>query len=219
MKKLISFLFGNSDTESKVLIFYYRFGIAFYFLGLILLLFQAIATGEWFPLMFGAILYPILFRVNYLFIKKFNTNKGEKRFKKRYILIPVGIVLIINVIIFAVILLSPGGNVSINASKTYVDGDVSVSIGSLKGNHEVEVLDVTRGGLFSIPYDASVKEGTFTLLIVSADDQDKPVWSEEISATKNDVMEFEVDEGEYKILLETEEAKNITLNVQLNQIN
>lgn len=103
-----------------------------------------------------------------------------------------------------------GDNVSINTSRIEINGNVDLSIGYLKGNHEVDVIEVTEEGSISIPYEATVQEGQLTLLVKHSG---KVVWEKVISPADKGNIEFSGAKGTYYIQISTEEAKNIDMEI------
>ncbi|KEF35929.1 hypothetical protein M670_04902 [Schinkia azotoformans MEV2011] len=210
MKKFIYFLFGKPYTISKFFSISYWITVGFYFFVMTVSVVQTVIYGGWISLLFFAIIFPVLFRVVYKV--NYNILKGLKGMNKRVILI-LGLVFgLFTVGMFAVALLF-GDNVSIGTSKSVINGEVKLSIGSLKGYHDVESFDVTKNRTVSIPYIASVGEGSFYMYVEGSKDT---VWEDEITDSKNEVIEFPGEIGTYTIGIYTEEAKKIKINLSLD---
>ncbi len=130
------------------------------------------------------------------------------RNKNRFFII-FGIVIMVS-IFTTIFLLSE--NVAVNTSKNTKDGNVQLSIGSLKGEYDVKTLtlDQEPEGKVAIPYEATVEEGT---LVLTVDDSDGIVWEKEVSPSTVGSIEFEGSKGTYNISIYTEEAKNVKLNL------
>ena len=210
MKKFIYFLFGKPYTESKFLTIGYWFAVGFYFLVITTSIIQTIILGGWITLLLGAILFPITFRIVYII--DISIIKAFKGRSKRVLLILGLIFRLFTVGIFTVSLLF-GDNVSIGTSKSVINGEVKLSISSLKGYYDVESFDVTENRIVSIPYIASVGEGKFYMYV---EDSEDTVWEEQITDAKNGVIEFQGETGTYNISIYTEEAKKIKLNLSLD---
>ncbi len=204
-------MFGKPYVESKFYRYIYWFGVGFYFFAVILSIIQSIFYGGWALILFPAIVFPIMFRIVY----KINTHihKSFKGMNKRVILI-IGILLgLFMVGMFASVFFF-GDNIAINASKTTINGEVNLSIGSLKGYHEVETFEINEipKGTITIPYEASVEEGEY---IIYVEHSGETIWEDKISSSKSGVIKFEGEKGTYDISVYTEEAKKIKLNILL----
>ena len=130
------------------------------------------------------------------------------------VIIIVGILVGLATVAIGVFAFVFGENVAINTNKTTINGEVKMTIGSLKGEQEVESFEINEAtnGTVSIPYKASVGEGE---LVLEVERSDETVWEEKLSSNNSGVIEFEGTKGTYHITLHTEEAKDITLNVSL----
>ncbi|WP_175637905.1 hypothetical protein [Metabacillus schmidteae] len=215
MKNIIYFMFGKPYIESKFYRFTYWFGVGFYFFALLLFIIQAISFGGGVFILFPAIAFPLIFRLVYKLSTQ--THKSFKGLNKRVIII-LGIVLGGTIGLFTVITLVVtfifGDNVVINMNKTTTNGEVNVSIGSLKGNHEVETFEIneTVNGTMTIPFEASVEEGEYTIYVEHSDEK---IWEDTISSVKNGVIRFDGKKGIYTISVYTDEAKKIKLSLSL----
>jgi len=107
-----------------------------------------------------------------------------------------------------------GDHVVINMNKTTTNGEVNLSIGSLKGNHEVETFEIneTVNGTMTIPFEASVEEGEYTIYVEHSDDE---IWEDTISSAKSGVIRFKGKKGLYTISVYTDEAKKVNLSLSL----
>lgn len=171
---------------------------------------QTVIYGGWISLLFLAIIFPVLFRVVYKI--NYSILKGLKGIDKRVILILGLLFGLFTVGMFAVALLF-GDNVSIGTSKSVINGEVKLSIGSLKGYYDVESFDVTEKRTVSIPFKASVGEGNFYMFV---EDSKDTVWEEQITDAKNGAIEFLGERGTYNIGIYTDEAKKIKLKLSLD---
>lgn len=209
LKKILYFMFGKPYTESKVYHSAYWLGVGFYFLAMILSIVSSVLYGGWISLLFIGVIFPVFFRIVY----KTNTliHTSFKGMNKKVIII-LGIIFGVFTIGMITASFFFADNKAINTSKTTINGDVRLSIGSLKGSHNVESFEIAENGTVSVPYKASVGDGEFLMYVK---DSEKTVWKDEITSFKNGVIEFQAEKGTYDINIYTEEAKKIKLNISL----
>lgn len=213
MKKLICFLFGKPYEDSKFYRFSYWFVVVFYFLSLIGAFIQSIFFGGWLSLLILAIAFPLLFRLVY----QINILIHQSFFKAvniRVIIILVILMVILPIGIFVTAFFL-GDNIAINTSKTTINGDVKLSIGSLKGFYNVETIELSEKmkETISIPFEASVEAGKLDIYV---EHDGETVWEQAIVSSQNGLIEFEGKEGTYDINIYTEEAKKIKLTLSLD---
>ncbi|RFU68667.1 hypothetical protein [Bacillus sp. V59.32b] len=175
MKKFIEIIFGKPYTESKWMLFAYWFGIVFYFIAIIVFIIQSVIYGNWAAILFPVIAFPILFRIVY------NLNafivKRMKGINTRLLLI-IGILLGLLMVGVITVAMLFGENVVMNANKKITNGNLHLSIGSLKGHYEVEAFETSDDGIVSIPYEATIGDGDVSLAIKRSDDM---VWEKTVS--------------------------------------
>ncbi|WP_368505838.1 hypothetical protein AB3N04_09745 [Alkalihalophilus sp. As8PL] len=215
---LISLLFGEPYRESKLFLFFYWFVVAFYFVGLIMTIFLLVVTGEWFfiiPLLLFPLLFRLVYKINtFIYQSIFNAKSHTPITKKKWVVI--GSAFAVFMMMVPILLFLFSNNVVTNVSQTNVNGQVELSIGSLRGLYEVESfnLEGATNDLVTLPYVASVKEGSFVLFVERNDGE--TVWSEEVFADHSGEMVIEQKEGTYRIKIEAEEAKGINVALSLN---
>ncbi|MBU9711470.1 hypothetical protein [Evansella tamaricis] len=201
MQRLIEVIFGEVDKDNKFLLVSYWSFVSMY---LIILIFSVIPPIEWVSLTIFAVLFPVLFRVvfslNSLILKKINI-KG--------LLIAAGLFSFI-VICFVGIMLFFSDNVAINATKSTSNGKVQLSIDKLKGTYQVAEFDVMEEGIILIPYQATVGEGTISLLV---EKESEILWEESISLSEQGSIQFRSEIGTYEIHVFAEEASHIFVEV------
>ncbi|MCY7979946.1 hypothetical protein [Bacillus inaquosorum] len=214
MKKLIKFVFGKPDTESKWRRFVYRFAVGFYFFAIVLFIVQAAVNGGWLSILFPMIAFPILFRIVYRISK--TSRKTYNGMNKRMLIIAVSIgsavAIVTTVVLILIFSLSSGTNSALMVSKTEINDDVQLSIGTLRGEYEVSDFTVSESGGISIPYEAKVKDGKYMLVVKKSDEE---VWRQEVMASEQGSIEFTGDKGHYKICIQTEEAKDVSVHLSL----
>lgn len=168
-----------------------------------------LSTG-WIPTVFLAVLAPIMFRVVY----RLNSIILKKINKKRLFIVAgvFGFIMICLVVVTVVLtfLFSDNLNLAVNASKTIENGNIELSIGKLKGNYELADFEVYGAGLILIPYQATVGEGTISLLVKK---DSEIFWEESISVSGQGNIEFQSDVGMYDIEISTEEASDIRVEI------
>jgi hypothetical protein len=172
---------------------------------------HTIFYGGWLSLLIVGIVYPILFRL--VNVMNMNINNLIKGLSKRTLTIS-GIALILSTVgIFATAFLF-GDNLAINAITTTNNGEVKLSIGSLKGSYEVETINITETsqGTIVIPYEASNVEGELFLVVKHSNEI---IWDRLVSPSSVGVIEFEGEKGDYEISVYTEESKNVKVNISL----
>lgn len=103
-------------------------------------------------------------------------------------------------------------NVSTFTSKSNVNGNIKVSIGTLKGTYEIENFNIKTAGKISIPYEFTVETGTVTLQVIKSN---MVMWEKVISPSTTGLIELEGVKGKYSISLLTEEAKKINMKLSL----
>ncbi|MBU7594171.1 hypothetical protein [Metabacillus halosaccharovorans] len=217
MKNIIYFMFGKPYIESKFYRLTYWFGVGFYFFAMLLFSIQALSFGGLVYILFPAITFPLIFRLVYKLNTRIHRHTSFKGLNKRVFII-LGIVLGGMIGLFTVITLVVtfflGDNVVINMNKTTTNGEVNVSIDSLKGNHEVETFEIneTVNGTMTIPFEASVEEGEYTIYVEHSDEK---IWEDTISSEKNGVIRFKGKKGIYTISVYTDEAKKVKLSLSL----
>jgi hypothetical protein len=162
--KFIYFIFGKPYAESKYYSLNYWFGVGFYFITMTAFFIFAIFYGGWLPILFIGIVFPIMIRVGYKM--NISINNSIKRLSKRTLIISSIALILSTVGIFASAFLF-GDNLAINAIKTTNNGEVKLSIGSLKGSYDVETVNITKTsqGTIVIPYEASNDEGDLFLVV------------------------------------------------------
>lgn len=207
MQQIIEKLFGQPYKDSKLLLFSYWTGILFYMIVLLLFITQAVVGGQWLSVLAIAIGFPVLFRIVYSL--NVSMMRNFTRLGKRGIFLFAGIVGGITIIFVSAMLLF-ADNLTINASKTEVNGHVMVSIGSLKGSYTVDHVKIIQEGVAGIPYRTSVGAGDLFLVVDQGDDV---VWEEKVSPQAEGMIQFYAEEGRYLIRLDTEHAEDINLEV------
>ncbi|WP_078427246.1 hypothetical protein [Alkalihalobacterium alkalinitrilicum] len=207
MKHFIEKLFGKASKDSKLLLFGYWVGILFYFIALILFAMQATIGGQWLSVLAIAVGFPIFFRLVYSLNRSLWT-KFRGMNKRNIFLVSGGVGLIIVVFIGASLLFSD--NLVINASKSIVNGNVQVSIGSLKGSYSVDEVRIIEEGMVVIPYRTTIDEGDVLLIVEHGD---KVLWKKEVSPFSQGLIEFYGEKERYNIQLYTEKAKGINVEI------
>lgn len=200
LQRFIEFLFGRVNKENRFLTIAYWAFVLFYFISVVFLAIQQIG---WVLLM-PVILFPVMFRIVYGLVG-FGAGKLHS---KKWIWLAGGIVVFIAGFAGAMFLFAD--NVAINASKSMSNGNVEVSIGTLKGSYEVAEYDVTSGGILSIPYEAAVAEGIVSLTVEKGNEV---LWKENIPASGEGNIEFQAEPGTYDIIIVTEEAKDVFIEL------
>ncbi|WP_026702251.1 hypothetical protein [Salibacterium aidingense] len=205
MQRVIEMIFGKPDKSKTFLHIGYWMFIAMYMAVLILAVLQPV---HWIIILFAAVLFPLLFRLvyklNHLILQKINM--------KVFFIIASAFtfILIIGVSAF---LYFYADNVTVNANRQIANGTVTVSIDTLRGSYDVTETGTTGGGIISIPYTASVGEGTITL---SAETEDQVLWEQQISESRNGSIQIQglnVD-GTFDIQVAAEEASNISIELR-----
>ncbi|WP_026690905.1 hypothetical protein [Alteribacter aurantiacus] len=197
-------VFGSPVRENKFLFIGYWFFVSFYFLFLSFALVIGMLSGYWIPVVIFAITAPLLFRVVYYFktvILKRMTKKGIVMITGAFVVFTFGV-------IGATFLFAE--NLAVNVSKTVYQGNLEVSIGSLKGEYLVDDPSIIQEGAVVIPYQASVGDGSFTLVVERADEI---VWEEDIIGASEGFIEFVGEESSYDIRIYTEQAKEVLVNL------
>ncbi|MGO4500693.1 hypothetical protein AB4114_33015 [Paenibacillus sp. 2RAB27] len=103
-------------------------------------------------------------------------------------------------------------NVSTFTSKSNVNGNVNLTIGTLKGTYKVHEYTIKTAGKVSIPYESTVESGNVTLQVVN---KNLVQWEKVISPSSSGLIEFNGVSGSYSIQLVTEEAKKISVKLNL----
>lgn len=127
----------------------------------------------------------------------------------------IGSAFVILMITFPILVFIFSDNVVTNVSNTNVNGEIELSIGSVKGIYEIEAfqLEESINDVALLPYEAFVREGSFLLFL---EHNGEMIWSEEVSGNHSGEMAIELREGTYRIKLESKEAKGIVINLSLN---
>ncbi|WP_216827540.1 hypothetical protein [Alkalihalobacterium elongatum] len=207
MQQLIEKIFGKPYSKSKVLLFSYWSGILFYVIALFLFIMQATVGGQWLSVLAVAIGFPILFRIVYGLNANIMMRLKEKG--KRSIFLLAGLFIIITIIFVGSTLLL-ADNLAINASKTQVNGNVLVSIGSLKGSYSIDEVRIIEEGMVGIPYRTNVGEGD---LLLTVQHVGEIMWEKQVSPHDEGMIQFYGEEGRYSINLYTEKAEDIVVEV------
>jgi hypothetical protein len=210
--RIIQFMFGKPDPERK---FYYWMGVIFYFIAMVTFIIQIAISGSitFLPvLLFPALVFPILFRIVYLLnTKLYYKFKGKT---KRIFLIAtaftIGFILIVTA---ALSFFSKDANIVFNSRRTDINGEIHLTVGSLKGYYDVEQFTVTKPEKISIPYDASAQLGEIALLVI--DSNQTIVWAENITQSGKGIIEYNAKAGDYIIKVSTKEAKKIEIKLSL----
>ncbi|MED1602074.1 hypothetical protein [Alkalihalophilus marmarensis] len=218
---IISLLFGKPYRANRLFLFFYWFVIAFYFVGFVMMISLIVMTGEWLfiiPLVIFPLLFRIVYKLNTFIYQSISNQKDHSPLKKKWIMI--GSAFVILMITFPILVFMFSDNVVMNVSNTNVNGEIELSIGSVKGTYEVEAfqieafqLEESINDVALLPYEAFVREGSFLLFL---EHNGEMIWSEEVSGNHSGEMAIELREGTYRIKLESEEAKGIVINLSLN---
>jgi hypothetical protein len=200
LQRFIELLFGKVNKENRFLTVVYWIFVIFYFISIV---FLAIQQMGWF-LLIPAVLFPVMFRLVYGFVA---LGAGKLQSKK-WLWVGGGIAVLMAG--FAGFIFLFADNVTINASKTVADGKVEVSIGTLKGNYEVAEYQVSSGGILSIPYEATIAEGTALLQV---EKEGEIFWDEIIPASGAGTIDFLAEAGVYDIMIVAEEAKDVYIEI------
>ena len=211
LKEFIYFIFGKPYSESKYYLFNYWFGVGFYFITISVLFIFAIFYGGWLPLLLIGLFFPIMIRFGNKM--NINFNNSIKRLSKRTLIISIIAITLSTLGIFAAAFLF-GDNLAINAIKTTNNGEVKLSIGSLKGSYDIETINImeTSQGTIVIPYEASNDEGDLFLIVKHSNEI---IWNNVVSPSSEGVIEIEREKGDYEISVYTEESKNVKVNISL----
>ncbi|WLR41835.1 hypothetical protein LC087_13420 [Bacillus carboniphilus] len=212
MKTIIYFIFGKPNLEHMFFRGVYWFGVVFYFLAIPILIAQSFISGEWVINLISITLFPIIFRMVYSVNRLF--HRSDKKVSKRLIIIFGSFFLFITLstgAIFASVFFF-GENVAMNVSKTSINGDVKLTIGSLKGHSSVESFHFQEKpqSVVVIPYEASVKEGD---VVIYLEHSGNVIWERKIDSSRSGEITFEGEIGDYEVGVYAEEAKNINLNL------
>ncbi len=171
----------------------------------------AILHGGWLPLLIIGLVLPLMFRLSY----KMNIRVANSinRLSKRTLIISCIAIILSTVAIFAVALLF-GDNIAINAVKTTNNGEVELSIGSLKGSYDIDTVNITKTSQekILIPYEASNDEGDLFLVVKQSNET---IWNNVVSPSSVGVIELEGEKGDYEISVYSEESKNVKVNISL----
>jgi hypothetical protein len=213
LQKIIYPIFGKPLKNSKYFLFIYWMPVIAFLLSMVMLFIQAIFNGGWINLLITAIVFPMMFRIVNFVVGSTN-NFMSTRINKRLLFIMIGSIIGLTIVGFTYLFLN-SGNVAMVVNKVVTNGDIKLSIGSLKGYHTVEsfMLEESEGYL-EIPYEASVEEGEITL-IVEKSVGNEIVWEKDISTKKSGLIVFDISEGDYDIRIYTEKAKNVKLKLEL----
>ncbi len=201
MQKTVELIFGKVKRDNRFLFVGYWLFIAFYLMALVTVVIQ---TLDLVSIILFAVLFPILFRIVYrlnsLILRKINT---------KLLLITVAIFgsVIICITVFMFLF---ADNVAINATKTQSNGEIQVSIGKLKGSYEAAQFQVDQGGMIAIPYQATIGDGTYSLVMKRGNEI---LWEETISGQSHGMIEVIVTQGSYHIQIITEEATDISVRL------
>jgi hypothetical protein len=162
-------------------------------------------------LLFPAIVFPLFFRVvYYLNTKIYYRFKGNnKRIFIFVIAFLIGFILIVTVLIF----FSKDANVVFNSQITNNNGDIHLTVGSLKGSYSVEQFTISQAEKVSIPYEASAQQGGITLLV--KDSSQTIVWAKIIHLSDKGNIEFNAEAEDYVIEVSTTEAKKIEIKLSI----
>jgi hypothetical protein len=210
--RIIQFIFGKPDPERK---FFYWFGVIFYFIAMITFTIQIAILGSFsflIVLLFPGIVFPLFFRITYYFNTKiYYRFKGKRKqifiFAMAFI---VGCILIVTVLSF----FSKDANVVFNSRKTNINGDIHLTVGSLKGSYTIEQFSIGQSEKVSIPYEASTQQGGITLLV--KDSSQTIVWVRNILLADKGNIEFIAEAENYVIEVSTTEAKKIEIKLLIN---
>ncbi|WEG17265.1 hypothetical protein PQ478_01765 [Alkalihalophilus pseudofirmus] len=213
---IISLLFGKPYRANRLFLFIYWFVIAFYFVGFVMMISLIVMTGEWLfiiPLVIFPLLFRIVYKLNTFIYQSISNQKDHSPLKKKWIMI--GSAFVILMITFPILVFIFSDNVVTNVSNTNVNGEIELSIGSVKGIYEIEAfqLEESINDVALLPYEAFVREGSFLLFL---EHNGEMIWSEEVSGNHSGEMAIELREGTYRIKLESKEAKGIVINLSLN---
>ncbi|MCR6109989.1 hypothetical protein HXA35_06490 [Bacillus sp. A301a_S52] len=214
MKALVKRLFGKPPSATFLHIFYW-FYVVFYFIAVIMggisLMTLAEHWGNFVSFTLFLILYPLMFR---LFFKLLQTILTYFDFKKRktWFILSAGLIIIVGGMIISLFLF--GDNVTYNYSKTTVNGQLKVTIGTLKGSTDIEDIHVNQSGMVSIPFEGDVNEGSADLIV--KDENDVTMWETDLSSSQENEITFLAQaNSDYVILLQTNEAKGLHLTIDL----
>ncbi|UTR14044.1 hypothetical protein MM221_15730 [Salipaludibacillus sp. LMS25] len=214
MITLVEKIFGKPPAYTILRVFYWIYAV-FYFIALIMggisLFTLAEHWGNSVSFLLFLILYPLLFR---LFFKLLETLLTHLNFKKRktWFIMGGGFIVIFGGIIVSLLLFAD--NVTYNYSKAVVNGQLEVTIGTLKGSTEIEDIQVYQSSLVSIPFEGAVSEGTADLIV--KDEDDVIMWEADLASSQENEITFQAQaDTMYVILLQTEEAKELHLTLDL----
>ncbi|WP_226669742.1 hypothetical protein [Metabacillus litoralis] len=217
MKKFIYLLFGKPHDENKYYSLIYKFAVGFYLLSMTLFLIQSILYGGmvWFSFFFSAIVFPVLFRVVYkvnISFRQHFTKSGSLKKKLKWPLIIGSVFVLFTTLVITLFLF--GNQVAVNVNKTTVNGDIELSIGSLKGDYQIETFELSepQEETIVIPFQLNVEEGEVTLYIKH---QNETVWEKTYVSSEEETIEFIGVKGVYEVGFTTESASNIQLNLSL----
>jgi hypothetical protein len=141
-------------------------------------------------------------------------NKRIKRVIISFAIFLIAVIAIKLIVAFGGDMVVSSHNVSTFTSKSNVNGNVKLTIGTLKGTYKVHEYTIKTTGKVSIPYESTVGSGTVTLQVVN---MNLVQWEKVISPSSSGLIEFNGVNGSYSIQLVTEEAKKISVKLNLNK--
>ncbi|CAN7677507.1 hypothetical protein [Paenibacillus sp. LjRoot56] len=141
-------------------------------------------------------------------------NKRLKRVILSFAIFLIAVIAIKLIVAFGGDMVVTSHNVSTFTSKSNVNGNVKLTIGSLKGTYAVENFTIKTAEKVSIPYESTVGSGTVTLQVVN---KNLVQWEKIISPANSGLIEFDGEKGSYSVQLVTEEAKKISVKLNLNK--
>jgi hypothetical protein len=142
------------------------------------------------------------------------SNKKLKWFILSFAIFIIAVTAIKLIVAFGGDMVVSSHNVSTFTSKSNVNGNVKLTIGTLKGTYKVHEYTIKTDGKVSIPYESTVGSGTVTLQVMN---KNLVQWEKVISPANSGLIEFDGVKGSYSVQLVTEEAKKISVKLNLNK--
>ncbi|OAS16394.1 hypothetical protein [Paenibacillus oryzisoli] len=139
------------------------------------------------------------------------SNKRLKRLILSFAIFIIAMITIKLIVAFGGDMVATSHNVSTFTSKSNVNGNIKLTIGTLKGTYVVHDFNIKTDGEIGIPYESTVETGTVTLRVMKSN---LVQWEKVISPSSTGLIEFDGVKGSYSIQLATDEAKKISVKLQ-----